>query len=186
MPTETPYETLCKGNTRFINGETLKRDHVSRRAQLVSGQHPYAAVITCSDSRIAPEYLFDAGLGELFIVRNAGNVIDVNVLASIEYAVLELGVELVVVLGHEGCGAVNAACSTEEHDGNIAALMKELEESVKRGNGNPEKAIIENMQLSMDKLQLDSEHLRNRMQEGKLTIKGGVYSLDTGIVQWRT
>ena len=184
MSNESPYERLCEGNARFVSGESLFRDHVSRRSELVSGQRPFAGIITCSDSRIAPEYLFDAGLGELFVVRNAGNIVDVNVLASIEYAVMKLGVELVVVLGHDGCGAVEAACSHEEHDGNLAVLMDELGESVKRGWGVPERVVIENVKLSMDRLRLDSEHLRFKVDEGGLIIVGAIYSLDTGIIRW--
>jgi carbonic anhydrase len=167
-----------------MKGEHLSRDHVTRRGELVSGQQPFAGIITCSDSRISPEYIFDAWLGELFVVRNAGNVVDVNALASMEYAVQHLGVEFIVVLGHEMCGAVNAACSSEYHEGNLARLMEDLGESVRRGGGDPARVVVENVRLSMERLRFGSGHLRSRMEGGNLTVKGALYSLDTGVVRW--
>ena len=180
----SPFERLCEGNARFVSGESMQRDHVSRRLELVSVQHPYAAVLTCADSRVSPEILFDAGLGDLFVVRNAGNVVDVNVLASLEYAVHHLGVDLVAVLGHYGCGAVNAACSPAAQVGNLASLVEELGESVRRGGGDPAGAVVENVMLARERIRVGSELLRGEMDGGRLTVKGGVYSLDEGRVVW--
>lgn len=181
---KSPYERLCEGNTRFVKGESLPRDHVARRTELVSRQRPYAGIITCSDSRISPEYLFDVGLGELFVVRNAGNFVDRNVLASMEYATRHLGVSLIVVLGHEGCGAVNAACSSEEYKGNLARLLGGMRESVRLGGGDPGSVVVENVRLSMDRLRLGSEHLLSEIEGGRLMVRGAVYSLDSGVVRW--
>ncbi len=124
------------------------------------------------------------GLGELFVVRNAGNVVDGNVLASMEYSAQHLGVGLIVVLGHEGCGAVNAACSTKQYGGSLGRLMVEMSESVRRGEGDPARVVVENVRLSMKRLRLGSEPLRSMVDAGKLTVRGAVYSLDTGVVRW--
>ena len=177
-------ERLCEGNLRFVRGQSLSRDHVSVRSELVSGQRPFAGIVTCSDSRVSPEYLFDVGLGELFVVRNAGNVVDRNVLASMEYAAQHLGVGLIVVLGHEGCGAVNAACSLEEHKGNLSRLLGDMREAVMLGVGDPARVVVENVRLSMDRLRLGSELLLSEIEGGRLIVRGAVYSLDTGVVHW--
>ena len=181
---ETSYKKLCEGNTRFIEGKHLTRDHVIRRRELTSMQQPYVGIITCSDSRVAPEHLFDAGLGELFVIRNAGNVVDVNALASLEYAVQHLGVKFIVVLGHEMCGAINAACTFDNHLGNLGKLMEDLGESVRRGGFDPSRAVVENVLLSIEKIQTGSEHLKDLIDGGGLTVKGALYSLDTGVVRW--
>jgi len=175
---------LCEGNLRFVRGQSLSRDHVLVRSELVSGQRPFAGIVTCSDSRVSPEYLFDVGLGELFVVRNAGNVVDRNVLASMEYAAQHLGVGLIVVLGHEGCGAVNAACSSEEHKGNLSRLLGDMREAVMLGVGDPARVVVENVRLSMDRLRLGSELLLSEIEGGRLIVRGAVYSLDTGVVHW--
>src|SRR3954451_10886779 len=105
---------LLAGNERFVaHKERHPDESAGRRRELVSGQHPFAVILGCSDSRVAPELLFDEGLGDLFVIRVAGNIVDDDILASIEYAVEHLGTKLVVVLGHEKCGAVSAAVSGE-------------------------------------------------------------------------
>ena len=180
----SPYERLCEGNSRFVRGESLPRNHIARRAELVSHQRPYAGLVTCSDSRISPEHVFDAGLGELFIVRNAGNIVDRNALASMEYAIQHLGVSLIVVMGHEGCGAINAACSSEEYGGNLAELLSELGESVKRGGGDPCRVVVENVRSSMERLRTGSELLKSAIGEGRVIVRGAVYSLESGFVRW--
>ncbi|MBK7258284.1 MAG: hypothetical protein IPI01_10895 [Ignavibacteriae bacterium] len=103
-----PVARLLNGNRRFVEGRTAARDFVHERPALTAGQHPYAIILTCSDSRVPPELLFDESLGQLFVVRDAGNVVDSVVLGSIEYAAEHLHAGLLIVLGHEACGAVNA------------------------------------------------------------------------------
>ncbi len=128
---EEALALLKEGNERFVTGQ-LKPKNLSAedRQRLLEGQHPYAVILCCSDSRVAPELLFDSGLGELFVIRNAGNVVDEAVLGSIEYATEHLGTPLVVVLGHTCCGAVTATCEGGELPGNIQALAKRIRPSI--------------------------------------------------------
>lgn len=177
-------ERLLEGNLRFVRGQNISRDHISMRSELISRQRPFAGIVTCSDSRVSPEYLFDVGLGELFVVRNAGNVVDRNVLASMEYATQHLGVALIVVLGHEGCGAINAACSAEEYNGNLSRLLGDMHEAVSLGGGDPSRVVVENVRLSKERLCLGSESILNLIEGGRLMVRGAVYSLDTGVVRW--
>ncbi len=181
---ESVHRRLCEGNTRFIEGKQLTRYHITRRQELASHQQPYVGIVTCSDSRVSPEHLFDAGLGELFFIRNAGNVVDVNALASLEYAVEHLGVGFVVVLGHEMCGAVYAACSGDDHVGNLGLLMADLGEAVRRGGCVPGRVVVENVLFSLERLRVGSERLRGLVDGGSLTVTGALYSLESGVVRW--
>ena len=121
-------ELLKAGNTRFVSGTLTPKDNYTElREQLCAGQHPFAVVLCCSDSRVAPEIIFDQKLGDLFVIRNAGNVVDKDVLGSIEYAVEHLGTPLVVVLGHSSCGAVTATCQGGELPGHILYIAKRIQ-----------------------------------------------------------
>ena len=122
---------LKEGNARFVSGNlTPKDDYAALREKLSAGQNPFAVVLCCSDSRVAPEIIFDQKLGDLFVIRNAGNVVDEDVLGSIEYAVEHLGTPLVVVMGHSCCGAVTATCQGGELPGHILDLAKRIKPSV--------------------------------------------------------
>ena len=124
-------DLLKAGNTRFVSGAlTPKDDYAELREQLSKGQHPFAVVLCCSDSRVAPEIIFDQKLGDLFVIRNAGNVVDEDVLGSIEYAVEHLGTQLVVVLGHSSCGAVTATCQGGDLPGHILYLAKRIQPAI--------------------------------------------------------
>ena len=128
---EWPLQVLKEGNARFANGKsTRKEDYSTDREQLVNGQQPFVIVLCCSDSRVAPEILFDQGLGDLFVIRNAGNVVDEDVLGSIEYAVEHLGTKLVVVMGHSSCGAVTAACQGGELPGHVKTIAERIKPSL--------------------------------------------------------
>ena len=127
-------ELLKEGNARFISGTlTLKDDYAELREKLNTGQHPFAVVLCCSDSRVAPEIIFDQKLGDLFVIRNAGNVVDEDVLGSIEYAVEHLGTPLVVVLGHSSCGAVTATCQGGDLPGHILDLARRIRPAISTG-----------------------------------------------------
>ena len=122
---------LKEGNARFVSGQLAPKDHYAEdRLKLSEGQHPFAVVLCCSDSRVAPEILFDQQLGDVFVIRNAGNVVDEDVLGSIEYAVEHLGSPLVVVLGHSSCGAVTAACQGGELPGHLVDIAKRIKPSI--------------------------------------------------------
>ena len=124
-------DLLKEGNTRFVSGDlTPKDDYVALRKKLSSGQHPFAVVLCCSDSRVAPEIIFDQKLGDLFVIRNAGNIVDEEVLGSIEYAVEHLETPLVVVMGHASCGAVTATFQGGDLPGHILDLAKRIKPSI--------------------------------------------------------
>ena len=127
----TAFQSLRHGNERFISGKLLPKDtYAEDRKTLCEGQHPFAVVLCCSDSRVAPEIIFDQKLGDLFVIRNAGNVVDEDVLGSIEYAVEHLETPLVVVLGHSCCGAVTATCQGGDLPGHILDIAKRIKPSV--------------------------------------------------------
>ena len=128
---ESAFQSLKEGNERFVTGNLKPKDtYAEDRKTLCEGQHPFAVVLCCSDSRVAPEIIFDQKLGDLFVIRNAGNVVDDDVLGSIEYAVEHLETPLVVVLGHSCCGAVTATCLGGNLPGHILDLAKRIKPSV--------------------------------------------------------
>ena len=127
-------ELLKTGNARFVSGAlTSKDDYTELREQLSARQHPFAVVLCCSDSRVAPEIIFDQKLGDLFVIRNAGNVVDDDVLGSIEYAVEHLETPLVVVLGHSCCGAVTATCQGGDLPGHIVDIALHIRPAISTG-----------------------------------------------------
>ena len=131
IDSQQALDLLKAGNTRFVSGAlTPKDDYAELREQLSTGQQPFAVVLCCSDSRVAPEIIFDQKLGDLFVIRNAGNVVDEDVLGSIEYAVEHLGTQLVVVLGHSSCGAVTATCQGGDLPGHIPYLTKRIQPAI--------------------------------------------------------
>ena len=131
---EKALELLKSGNARFVSGTLTPKDNYTElRKQLCEGQHPFAVVLCCSDSRVAPEIIFDQKLGDLFVIRNAGNVVDEDVLGSIEYAVEHLETPLVVVMGHAACGAVTATCQGGDLPGHIHDLAKRIKPSISSG-----------------------------------------------------
>jgi carbonic anhydrase len=194
-------ERLQQGHRRFRAGAApiAEIDHI-RREKLTEGQHPVAIVVTCSDSRVAPEHLFDCGLGELFVVRVAGNVLNEDVQASIEYAAEHTGASLVVVMGHSGCGAVKAACAATEpghgahahdHGPNLTALLAKLAPTVETarrdrlaGDALVECAIERNVLAFLTTLRGKSSIVKHLEHDGQLTMLGAVYQLDTGDVRW--
>ena len=132
----TALQSLKEGNERFVTGNLLPKDtYAEDRKKLCEGQHPFAVVLCCSDSRVAPEIIFNQKLGDLFVIRNAGNVIDKHVLGSIEYAVEHLGTSLVVVMGHSCCGAVTATRLGEALPDNIMAIARRIRPSINTSDG---------------------------------------------------
>lgn len=186
---EKIWADLVEGNQRFVAGKTKMRELVQLRHSLAKGQHPKVVVLTCSDSRVPPELLFDQSLGDLFVVRAAGNVADAIGLGSIEYAVEHLGSSLLVVLGHEKCGAVTAACSGEKMPTpNLQAIVDTISPAVlqakdyAKADGLVEAAIEENVHQSAKDVLGHSAVLRHALKDGKLTILEAIYKLDTGKV----
>jgi carbonic anhydrase len=182
---------LKAGNARYFSGNLRQRNHKADRKATADGQHPYAIVLACADSRVPPEILFDESLGKLFVVRVAGNVVDPVVVGSIEYAVEHVHVETLLILGHESCGAVGATLEGGKVPPNIEALVKRIEpavEEARKAGLDPAKtlnlAIRENVFLQMRQTVEQSEVLKDLVHEHKLQIVGGVYNLHTGRVEF--
>lgn len=159
-----------------------------RQRELASGQHPHATVLSCADSRVAPEIIFDQGLGDLFDVRVAGNVAGEPELASIEYAAAHLHCPLVVVVGHQKCGAVTAATEQGTPEGHLPALVALIRPAVEsaRGQGGDliENAVRINVENVVRQLRTSTPVLEEFVKQGTLSVVGAVYSLDTGKVAW--
>jgi carbonic anhydrase len=189
MPPAEALQLLLDGNKRFVAGKLEHPNQTpERRAEVAKGQHPFAAVLACSDSRTPPEIIFDRGLGDIFTVRVAGNVADNVVIESLDYSVKHLGVRVVMVLGHRRCGAVIAAVqghegTTDEDEG---PMLSELRPAVAESKGMPgdpvENAVRENVILVMKNLEASVE-LSAMVKSGDLKIVGGVYDLDTGTIE---
>lgn len=183
------WNSLMAGNRRFVAGKPQARDLVSLRQKLVSGQSPKAIILSCSDSRVGPELIFDQSLGDIFVVRTAGNVADAIALGSIEYAVEHLHSPLLVVLGHQKCGAVNAACSGEKMpSSNLDAIVEKIRPAVNqaktyaKADDLVESAIKENVHRTAMDLEANSEIIRDAVKSGKLTVIEAEYELDAGRV----
>ncbi|MFQ3611889.1 MAG: carbonic anhydrase [Fimbriimonadales bacterium] len=194
-PPKTPFGKLQRGNEHFIKGKLThpNQDPETRQKLAYEGQAPMAVVVTCSDSRVPPELIFDRGLGELFVVRCAGNVVDAYQIASIEYAVEHLGVPLLIVLGHSECGAVKACVAGKPLEGHLPQLMHGIEPALKQVKATHphlkdkklvERVIAENVSLTLLKLYEQSEIVQERMKRGKLEVAGGVYNLCEGTIEW--
>ncbi len=185
---EQALKLLLEGNQRFVAGKLEHPNQTpARRAEVAKGQHPFAAVLACSDSRTPPEIIFDRGLGDIFTVRVAGNVADPVVIESLDYSVKHLGVRVVMVLGHRRCGAVIAAVEGHEEEGkDVGPMLKELDPAVAATKGMPgdpvENAVRANVKLVMLNLATSSE-LRAMVISGELKIVGGIYDLDTGTIE---
>lgn len=179
---------LKDGNVRFSTDATTKHDITSkRREKLAGGQAPFAVVLTCADSRVAPEYIFDQGLGDLFVVRVAGNIADPYELGSIEYAIEHLHVPLVVVLGHEKCGAVEAALGKSRPEGNLGKLISEIHVGTAlpdTPSGALAAAVEHNARFQAHLLAERSPVLRAHLRKQDLRIVSGVYHLASGKVEW--
>jgi carbonic anhydrase len=188
---EVALERLMQGNSRYAANTPEQKDFSADRAERVSAQYPIAAVLSCSDSRVAPEIAFDQGPGDVFVVRVAGNFINVDGLASLEYAVKFLGVPLLMVLGHTNCGAVSAAVKVvmerAELPGHLPDLVKSIEPAVIAAHGRHPgdlvaAAIEENVKLNVKRLDDDTPVIAEPLAANKIGVVGGVYDLATGKV----
>ncbi len=183
------WSKLQQANRRFVNGEvTHPHQDQARRHELVNGQKPEAVVLTCADSRVCPELLFDAGLGDLFVIRVAGNVVTPEVIGSVEYAVGVLETPLLVVLGHQSCGAVKAAFEAGEPPGEIPQITHKIKPVVPaEANGADttavEAAVKANAQLAAQDLVDKSAIISAAQKAGKLEVLAAYYSLATGEVE---
>lgn len=189
-------ERLLAGNARFVEGRALRPHSSARRREAVSaGQHPFAAVVACADSREAPELLFDCGLGDLFVVRTAGHVAGYTALGSIEFGALHLGIPLVLVLGHSHCGAVGAAIRAEGEaeavPGHLGRLIEQITPRVRQAREEAGDLPAERWADRVTRLHVAStvETIRDNglfaplLESGQLRVCGGLYDLATGKVE---
>jgi carbonic anhydrase len=180
---------LIEGNQRFASGKSIHPSQTAeRRTEISKGQYPFAIILGCSDSRASPEVIFDQGLGDLFVIRVAGNVTDDHAIASIEYAAEHLHVPLVVVLGHEKCGAVKATLDGGHAAGHIPSLIRSIQpavEATKGNSGDPlDNAVQTNAILAAAQLQATEPILSELVKSARLKIIPARYDLDTGKVEW--
>jgi carbonic anhydrase len=190
-PSVSPEAALAKlqaGNDRFAaNSESSTKPTTARRLETATAQHPFAVILGCADSRIPPELIFDQNIGDLFVIRSAGNLVDEHTLGSIEYAVEHLGVRLVVVLGHARCGAVKAALGSDKAPGHINSLVHDIQPAVAAAKAKPGDAVVNTVHQNAS---IMAERIRKEADLGELRAKirivDAYYDLDTGKVEWPT
>jgi carbonic anhydrase len=191
---DAALERLRQGNARYVGGVARRHDFKHEREALAGGQNPYAAILSCADSRIAPEYAYDSGRGDLFVCRVAGNFANTDSIASLEYAVAVLGVPLILVLGHDSCGAVDATIKSLKDDkplpGHMPSLVEGIAPAVKavssQGGDTLAKAIRQNVVDNVAKLSAATPILSAAVEQHKLKVVGGVYGLKDGRVEMVT
>ena len=187
IPTaEQALARLNAGNERNRTGQTegTGRDE-SRRRELVNGQQPYAIILSCADSRVVPETIFDTGIGDLFVIRVAGNVANTSSIASIEYAVAHLGTKLVVVLGHESCGAVTAAIGGGDPGENLSHLLAHIQPAVDASEGQDVDATARhNAKLTANRLTGKSDIIKRAVETDGVRVVSAFYSLESGAVDF--
>lgn len=184
-------ERLLDGNRRFQKGAESRQDFYAERKALLGGQNPFAAILSCADSRLAPNYVFDSELGDLFNIRIAGNFAAPEVVASFEYAVKILRTPLLMVLGHEKCGAVEAALQTAKNGkrlpGHLPVLANAIAPAIRGVAAKPEDelaaVINHNIQINVERLRKSSPILDRALAEKRIRIVGGLYRLESGDVE---
>ncbi len=184
---DAALKSLIEGNKRFVEGKPQSPNQSKLRLQeTATAQYPFASILGCADSRVPAEIVFDQGFGDLFVVRIAGNVVSPTAVGSLEFATAVLGSQLIVVLGHERCGAVAAAVKGDPLPGRIGTFVEDIKPAVARVKGKSgdavENAVAANVQYQVELLRGTSVMLTQMIQEGKLKIVGGRYDLDTGEV----
>jgi len=191
--TDSEFNSLIKklveGNKRYTSSKMIHPDQTAaRRTAVANEQHPFAVVLSCSDSRVPPEVIFDQGIGDLFVIRVAGNILDNTALGSIEYAVEHLNVKLIVVLGHERCGAVSAAVKGGEALGHIRFLVEAIQPAVEKAKQLPgdviQNAVRVNVQNVVAQLKTSGSVIEEFVHEKKMEIIGARYDLDDGTVSF--
>ena len=190
LSAQEALDKLKKGNKRFVQLHQKHPDESKqRRQEMLKGQHPFAVILSCSDSRVPLELIFDQGLGDLFEIRNAGNVLDDHVIGSIEYAVMHCGVKLIVIMGHQDCGAINATLSGVSETKYIKSLEDSIEPAVEQCKlkgleVNSDNVVKEHVMQDIQELMEQDHDLVKYMKEHKVKIVPAYYHLDTGKVDF--
>lgn len=179
---------LIEGNQRYVANAMARPDqNFERRQEIIKGQHPFAIILCCSDSRVPPEIIFDQGLGDLFIVRTAGNIFDDIALGSLEYAVEHLHVPLLVVLGHSQCGAVSATVAGGHAPGHIGNLVEAITPAVEQAKSQPgdllDNSVRVNAALAAEHLKASEPIIGEQVRQGRLVVVAAYYDLDSGLVE---
>jgi len=184
------YEILVEGNKRFVNNLNADHDHLEMINETREGQYPFAVILSCMDSRTSVELIFDQGLGDLFSVRVAVNIVNNDILASIEYAVKYVGSKILVVLGHTECGAIKSAKQGVK-DGHITDLLKRIQPSISKAMLKDEKEHIfhdnvayANVENSLEEILTRSEIVKQMFEKGEIGIVGGIYNIENGVVDF--
>ncbi len=191
---DAALQRLMEGNARYVSNILKNKDFSAGRAARAKAQHPIAAILACADSRVAPELVFDQGPGDLFMVRLAGNFVNEDGLASLEYAIKFLSVPLVMVLGHSNCGAVKSALQIIKENtvlpGHLPQLIKSIKPAVKNVKKiDPsapdlvERATVENVRLNVQRLETAEPIFKRFIQQGKIKVVGAVYDIGTGKIR---
>jgi carbonic anhydrase len=188
---DAAFSRLMSGNRRYVAGASKRHDFKSERETLTMGQNPYAAILSCADSRIAPEYAFDSARGDLFVCRVAGNFANDDVIASFEYGIAVLNCPLLMVLGHAACGAVDATIKSIKDGttlpGHLPSLVAALSPAVTASAGQPgnalDNAIKQNVLLNIEKLRSATPIIDRAIADKKVRIVGAVYNLSNGRVE---
>jgi carbonic anhydrase len=184
------YELLLEGNKRFVNNLNTDHDHLEVVNQTRDGQYPFAVILSCMDSRTSVELIFDQGLGDLFSIRVAGNIVNNDILGSIEYAVKYVGSKVLMVLGHTSCGAIKSA-SMGVTDGHITKMLERIQPSITKAilsNDDShlfgDKVAYANVENSLEQIISGSAIVRELFENGQIGIVGGVYDVETGVVDF--
>ena len=196
MTPETSLEELKNGNKRFVNRQKLNRDLMQQVSETSNGQYPFATVLSCIDSRVSSELIFDQGIGDIFSVRIAGNFVNEDILGSMEFACKLAGTKLIVVLGHTACGAVKGACD-HARLGNLTALINKIEPAVDaviepqdkslRNSSNIEfvnRVAEKNVEMTISEIRSASSVLNEMEKNGEIKIIGGIYDIASGLVSF--
>lgn len=184
------YELLVEGNKRFVDNLSSDHDHLEMINETREGQYPFAVILSCMDSRTSAELIFDQGLGDLFSIRVAGNIVNDDIVGSIEYAVKYVGTKVLMVLGHTECGAIKSAKQGVE-DGNITGLLKRIQPAISKsmltdGDAHDfhDKVAYANVENSLEEILTRSEIVRDMFKSGEIGIVGGVYNIENGKVDF--
>jgi carbonic anhydrase len=191
---EKALRILREGNHRFINNLKANRNLLQQVNDTADGQYPFAAILSCMDSRTSAELIFDQGLGDIFSIRVAGNVLNEDILGSMEFAVEVVGSRIILVLGHSKCGAITGACNNVKL-GHLTGLLQKIEPAIqreKKASGNREGAnqdfvdrvTRQNVLYTIERIRKESEIISRQEKDGKIKIVGGVYNVETGVVDF--
>lgn len=183
------YEILVEGNQRFVENLSTNHDHLELINQTREGQYPFAVILSCMDSRTSVELIFDQGLGDLFSIRIAGNIVNNDIVASIEYAVKYVGSKVLMVLGHTECGAIKSAKAGVE-DGHITQLLKRIQPSISKAMLSEhthmfrDNVAYANVENSLEEILTGSSIVKEMFEKGQIGLVGGVYDVETGKVDF--